>query len=81
MIWHWMKKKSWKSFSWGKKSRGKVLVGVKKVGEKFWSGAKKSGGNLVGENVSHSSFFFGWPSRAQRADLEKTESEYQVSKK
>jgi len=57
MIWHWMKKKSWKSFSWGKKSRGKVLVGVKKVGEKFWSGAKKSGGNLVGENVSHSSFF------------------------
>jgi len=29
------------------------LVGVKKVGEKFWSGAKKSGGNLVRENFSH----------------------------
>jgi len=38
MIWHWIKK-----------SRGKVLVGVKKVGERFWLGAKKSG-----ENFSHS---------------------------
>jgi len=25
-----------------KSSRGKVLVGYKKVGEKFWSGANKS---------------------------------------
>jgi len=31
MIWHCMKK-----------GRGKGLVGVKKVWEKFWSGAKKS---------------------------------------
>jgi len=28
------------------------LVEVKKVGGKFWSGAKKSGENLAGENFS-----------------------------
>ena len=29
------------------------LVGAKKIGEKYWSGAKKSGENLVGEKFSH----------------------------
>jgi len=36
-----------------KKSQGNILVGVKKVGEKFWSGAKKSGENLVRENFNN----------------------------
>jgi len=29
--------------------RGKVLVGVKKIGEKFWLGTKKPGENLWGK--------------------------------
>ena len=40
------------NFCWGRKS-GKSLSPGKKVGVKYWSGAKNSGKILVGENFSH----------------------------